>query len=412
MAIIRGNLEFMSPEEGDADNARQNKITFMGFKAGDADFNDVTSGIGPTTHLQASDDGAGTGLNDVTIGGVYTETASAVYRVKIITAAVPDTFQYSDDDGSTWSASGECNNSGGPQVLSLGVNVFFEATTGHKVGDYWKSSVAEVGDTLTTPLKMAEIEVNHEGKTIGTTVVHTTASGSPVVGDITSGGTYTGDSESVTYYLKIGANGTPDTFAWSTVAGSGYGSEIPITGSNVIEKGITAVFAATTGHGVGNIYSITIGADNKARMIIRTNEGGTVGTTVVLVTGGGGVTALVGDITTGGTYTGGPAPVTYYLKIGANGTPDTFAWSTDNVHYGDEINITVSANAIEKGITANFDDTTGYGVGNIYTITVGADTVKFHANSDVQVAGHVVSENGYLLKIFNSDGTTHLNAYS
>ena len=411
MAIIRQNLEFMSPEEGNADAARQNKITFMGFKAGDADFNDVTSGIGPITHYNSSA-AAGAGLSDVTIGGVYTGSTTLVYHVKIATAASPDTFQYSADNGQTWSSpSTEIDNTLGPQLLSNGVTVYFGATTGHTVGDYWTSSVSAVLTTLTTPLKMAEIEVNHEGKTIGTTVVHTNAAGSPVAGDITSGGTYTGDSESVTYYLKIGTtpgSGNPDTFAWSTIAGSGYGSQIAITSSNTIEKGITAAFAALTGHGIGNIYTITIGADNKARMIIRTNEGGTVGSTVVHTTGGGGITAVVGDVAGGGTYTGGPAPVTYYLKIGAS---TTFAWSTDNQHYGSEITITGSEQTIEKGITADFDDTTGYGVGNIYTIAVGADTVKLHSNSDFQVAGHVVSENGYLIKVFDVDGN-QLNAYS
>ena len=43
MAIVRQNLELMSPEEGDTDGARQNKITFFGFKDGDADFNDVST---------------------------------------------------------------------------------------------------------------------------------------------------------------------------------------------------------------------------------------------------------------------------------------------------------------------------------------------------------------------------------
>ena len=61
MAIVRQNLELMSPEEGDSDGARQNKITFFGFKSGDADFNDVTSGVGPTTHYKTGG-GAGEGL--------------------------------------------------------------------------------------------------------------------------------------------------------------------------------------------------------------------------------------------------------------------------------------------------------------------------------------------------------------
>ena len=75
MAIVRQNLELMSPEEGDTDGARQNKITFFGFKDGDADFNDVTSGIGPTSHFNSSD-GAGTGLNDDKIGAVYTGSST------------------------------------------------------------------------------------------------------------------------------------------------------------------------------------------------------------------------------------------------------------------------------------------------------------------------------------------------
>jgi hypothetical protein len=168
------------------------------------------------------------------------------------------------------------------------------------------------------------------GGTIGTTVVHTSV-GSPVAGDITSGGTYTGDSASVTYYLKIGAtpgSGNPDTFAWSTIAGSGYGSQIAITGSaQAIEKGITVNFAATTGHTVNDIYSITFVSDT--------------------------------------------------------------------------------------GISVNWASVTaGVADGDIYKFTVGDDTVKLHSNSDFQVAGHVVSENGYIPKIFNSDGTVHLNAYS
>ena len=55
MAVIRQNLELLSPEEGNTEGARQNKITFYGFKNGDADFNDVTSGIGPTSQQTGTD---------------------------------------------------------------------------------------------------------------------------------------------------------------------------------------------------------------------------------------------------------------------------------------------------------------------------------------------------------------------
>jgi hypothetical protein len=317
MAIIRQNLELMSPEESDAEDGRQNKITFLGFKSGDADFNDVTSGVGPTTHYKTGG-GGGEGLNDVTIGGTYTGSSSIVYHVKITSTGTPDAFQYSADNASTWNGVNiDVVNSNGSQALSQGVTVFFEATTGHTSGDYWTSSVNQVVGTLTTPLKMAEIEVNHEGTS----------------------------------------------------------------------------------------------ADNKARMIIRTNEGGTVGSTSIFTNTSG--ACVVGDMVSGGTYTGGPTPITYYVKVtDHSSTPNKFAWSTDYQHYSADINMTGSAQTLEKGVTVNWDSTTiGRATGDIYKFTVGADTIQLHANADFQCAGHVVSENGFLPKIFDSSGT-QLNTYS
>jgi hypothetical protein len=310
MAIIRQNLELMSPQEGDTEGARQNKITFFGFKDGDADFNDVTTGVGPTSHT-------GTGLNDVTIGGTYVGSTTKTYRIKIMTAGTPDTYQWSGDDGSTWSGSNINVTAAGPVTVAEGLTVNFLATTGHTATEYWSSTVIVPLTTLTTPLKMAEIEVNHEGT----------------------------------------------------------------------------------------------GADNKARMIIRTNEGGTVGSTSIHTNTSG--ACVVGDMVSGGTYTGGPTPVTYYVKVtDHSSTPNKFAWSTDNSHYSADINMTGSAQTLEKGVSANWDSTTiGRATGDVYKFTVGADTVKLHANADFQCAGHVVSENGFLPKIFDSSGT-QLNTYS
>ena len=97
MAIIRQNLELLSPNEGDTDGARQNKITFFGFKDGENDFNDVTNGVGPTSKVTGS-----IGLNDATFGGVYTGSSTKTYRVKVTSVGTPDTFRYSDDNGSTY----------------------------------------------------------------------------------------------------------------------------------------------------------------------------------------------------------------------------------------------------------------------------------------------------------------------
>jgi hypothetical protein len=295
----------------------------MGFKVGDADFNDVTSGVGPVTHYNSAD-AAGAGLDDITIGGVYTGSVNKTVRVKIVSAGSPDKFQWSVDTGTeSWNGvDTDINSSLGPQSLDDGVTVHFGAITDHTAGDYWTCSVnqviTEAAGGLSTPLKMAEIEVNHEGT----------------------------------------------------------------------------------------------GADNKARMIIRTNEGGTVGDTTIHADVS--AAAVVTDMVSGGTYTGGPAPVTYYIKVTDHtGNPDEFAWSTDNQHYSDPIAMTGSAQTLEKGVTVNWDSIIiGRADGDIYKFIVGADTVQLHSNADFQCAGHVVSENGYIPKIFNSAGTVHLNAYS
>ena len=135
MAVIRQNLELLSPEEGDSDGARQNKITFYGFKDGDADFNDVTSGIGPTSQT------TGTGLNDATFGGVYSGASTKTYAVKITATGTPDSFQYSSDNGSTYNGVNIQVRSDGVQNLAEGVNIIFGATTGHTLNDVWKSTV-------------------------------------------------------------------------------------------------------------------------------------------------------------------------------------------------------------------------------------------------------------------------------
>ena len=247
MAIIRQNLELLSPEEGDTDGARQNKITFFGFKNGENDFNDVTNGIGPTSRVVGS-----SGLNDATFGGVYTGSTTKTYRVKVTATGTPDSFRYSDDDGSTFSVTDIEMRSDGPQTLAEGITILWGATTGHTLNDQWASTVIVPLTTLSTPHKMAEIEVNHPGSS----------------------------------------------------------------------------------------------ADIKGRLIIRTNEGGSISAVSVNTSVG---SPNASDFTTSGTYTGGPSPVTYYIKTtDVTSTPHAFAWSTDNSNYSNNIDLSTSATSIEE----------------------------------------------------------------
>jgi hypothetical protein len=79
-------------------------------------------------------------LNDLVSGGTYTGTQESPpyikYRVEI-DGTNPDTFKWSDDNGTTWQETGVTITPGTPQTLSNGVTVTFSADTGHAVGDYW-----------------------------------------------------------------------------------------------------------------------------------------------------------------------------------------------------------------------------------------------------------------------------------
>lgn len=77
--------------------------------------------------------------------------------------------------------------------------------------------------------------------------------------DITSGGTYTALVDHV-YRVKITTAGTPDHFQYS-VDGGAYGNDAAITGSaQNLANGVQVTFAATTGHTLNDVWTITVKA--------------------------------------------------------------------------------------------------------------------------------------------------------
>jgi hypothetical protein len=79
----------------------------------------------------------GTGVDDMTSGGNYTEDSVKSYRVEIdLVSTEEDTFKWSDDGGATWDASG-VSITALSQDLNSGVTVIFGAINGHTLGDYW-----------------------------------------------------------------------------------------------------------------------------------------------------------------------------------------------------------------------------------------------------------------------------------
>jgi hypothetical protein len=82
----------------------------------------------------------GSGLDDMTSQGTFVGLNTDLdYRVKIDATGTPDTFTWSDDDGSTWEATG-VSITASAQALNNGVTVTFGATTGHTLNDYWDFS--------------------------------------------------------------------------------------------------------------------------------------------------------------------------------------------------------------------------------------------------------------------------------
>lgn len=68
---------------------------------------------------------------------------------------------------------------------------------------------------------------------------------------------YTGDpTERTTFEVEIDATGTPDTFKWRQDGGA-YTTGVSITGaSQVLADGAAVLFAATTGHTLGNAWTV------------------------------------------------------------------------------------------------------------------------------------------------------------
>ena len=153
MSISRNSITLINPDEGDGATARQTKIDFMGFNNGEADINDVLSGVGATSQS------TGSGLNDITFAGPYVGTTAVTYYVKIDATGTPDTFSWSKDNFSSTEATG-VSLTGSAQTLDSGVTITAGATTGHTLNDVWQmTTIVDISD----PHILAQILVDHEG---------------------------------------------------------------------------------------------------------------------------------------------------------------------------------------------------------------------------------------------------------
>lgn len=84
----------------------------------------------------------GSGLDDVSVSGTYTGTEYTTYHLKISSTGTPDQFDWSDDDGATWTTN--VAMTGAAQLLSNGVSVTWAATTGHTLNDEWRIQTGDI----------------------------------------------------------------------------------------------------------------------------------------------------------------------------------------------------------------------------------------------------------------------------
>lgn len=106
----------------------------------------AVEGIATTSKTVGSVTFTGSGLNDMTNGGVFTGIVDTNYVIVIDGTGAPDTFKWSDDGGATWNVE-TVSITGLDQTLSNGVTIRFEATTGHTLADKWEFTAlaADVG---------------------------------------------------------------------------------------------------------------------------------------------------------------------------------------------------------------------------------------------------------------------------
>jgi len=90
----------------------------------------------------------GSGLNDATAGGTYTGSTDDRNRfiVEIDSVGGTDTFRWSDNNGSSWTAGVAIT--GAAQNLSNGITITFAATTGHTMSDRWTINARAEWSTL------------------------------------------------------------------------------------------------------------------------------------------------------------------------------------------------------------------------------------------------------------------------
>ena len=134
--------------------------------------NDLKEQISEDELIQLTDDGAhiedavfiGSGLDDLTSGGIFTGSANRSFLIEIDAEGTPDTFRWSKDGGVSWDVS-TVAITGTAQELTEGITITFLATTGHVLAEQWAFDSFPLGtiDTSVTNRAIADADAEIDG---------------------------------------------------------------------------------------------------------------------------------------------------------------------------------------------------------------------------------------------------------
>lgn len=96
----------------------------------------------------------GVGIDDMSNGGEFTGNVDVDYEIVIDATGTPDTFKWSDDGGATYTEGVAITGSN--QLLSNGVTIKFNATTGHTLADKWEFT-ARAADPTTIQKNIEQV---------------------------------------------------------------------------------------------------------------------------------------------------------------------------------------------------------------------------------------------------------------
>jgi len=195
-------------------------------------------------------------------------------------------------------------------------------------------------------------------------------------------------SSGVTIFTAAGDTGSDTVAIQDTLTFSGTANEIETSvASNTVTIGLPNDVTIGNNLTIGGDLTVTgttntVGATNLsvADQYVYLNTGDAIGSANTTFTGSG-----LDDATLVG-YFEGTTATTYYVRIDATGTPDTFEWSKDNFSTTEATGVAITGGeqALDNNIKVEFNATTGHTLNDVWSGTASpiAQDAGFWANEN------------------------------